>query len=112
MKALKDQRFTLFAPQAMRFCSSPKRCRELTTLVLQVARGEQALLLTADNDFGELVFRNRERHYGVLLIRSVDRIPEQNGADALVAIGEYGSELLNQFFVLAEGVLRIRRTAR
>ena len=30
--------------------------------VLGIARVEQALLLTADEDFGELVFRNREAH--------------------------------------------------
>lgn len=35
------------------------------TAVLAIARREQALQLTADKDFGELVFRNRERHYGV-----------------------------------------------
>ena len=52
------------------------------TAVLQLARREEALLLTADKDFGELVFRNREPHYGVLLIRSVDRTLEQNAADA------------------------------
>ena len=46
--------------------------------VLEIARREEALLLTADKDFGELVFRNREPHRGVLLIRSLERSPERN----------------------------------
>ena len=38
-------------------------------IVLQLANEEQALLLTADKDFGELVFRQRLMHLGVILIR-------------------------------------------
>lgn len=40
--------------------------------VLEIASREDALLLTADKDFGELVFRNGQTHSGVLLIRSLD----------------------------------------
>jgi predicted nuclease of predicted toxin-antitoxin system len=78
--------------------------------VLDVARGENALLLTADKDFGELVFRNGEPHSGVLLIRSVEKSLEENAANTLAAISQYGAELLNRFSVLAKGTLRIRRT--
>ncbi|MCZ2147910.1 MAG: DUF5615 family PIN-like protein [Bryobacterales bacterium] len=78
--------------------------------VLEIARREEALLLTADKDFGELVFRDREPHYGVLLIRSLVRSPEENAANTLAAISQYGTELLKRFSVLAEGVLRIRTT--
>jgi predicted nuclease of predicted toxin-antitoxin system len=37
--------------------------------VLQMSRESNAVLLTADKDFGELVFRNRQIHSGILLIR-------------------------------------------
>jgi predicted nuclease of predicted toxin-antitoxin system len=37
--------------------------------VLQLSRESNAVLLTADKDFGELVFRQRLLHSGVLLIR-------------------------------------------
>lgn len=77
--------------------------------MLEIARREGSLLLTADKDFGELVFRNREPHYGVLLIRSLERSPEENAANTLAAISQYGAELLNRFSVLAGGVLRIRK---
>lgn len=78
--------------------------------VLAIARRAEALLLTADKDFGELVFRNREPHCGVLLLRSPERSLEVNAANTLVAISRYGTELLNRFSVLAGGVLRIRKT--
>lgn len=40
--------------------------------VLQVALKNDAILITEDKDFGELVFRLRMKHTGVLLIRILD----------------------------------------
>jgi predicted nuclease of predicted toxin-antitoxin system len=77
--------------------------------VLEIASREDALLLTADKDFGELVFRNGQTHSGVLLIRSLESV-EENAANVLSAISQYGSELRNRFSVLASGAVRIRRT--
>jgi predicted nuclease of predicted toxin-antitoxin system len=77
--------------------------------VLEIARREDALLLTADKDFGELVFRSREPHRGVLLIRPLERSPEQNAANTLAALNQFGTELLNNFCALAQDVLRIRK---
>jgi len=76
--------------------------------VLEIARREQAVLLTADKDFGELVFRNREPHCGVLLIRSLEDDPDENAVNALAAVRQHGSELVGRFSVLAGGALRIR----
>ena len=67
-------------------------------------------MLTADKDFGELVFRSREPHRGVLLIRSLERSPEQNAGNTLAALNQFGTQLLNNFSVLTEGVVRIRKT--
>lgn len=58
--------------------------------VLVIARREEALLLTADKDFGELVFRNREPHRGVLLIRSPQDDLDENAAYILAAIRQHG----------------------
>ncbi len=76
--------------------------------VLSISHREQALLLTADKDFGELVFRNREPHCGVLLIRLPEGDTNENAANAVTAIDQHGPELLNRFSVLAGRVLRIR----
>ena len=75
--------------------------------VLGLARKEQALLLTADKDFGELVFRNRETHSGILLIRSLDEADE-NAANTVIAIEHHGPDLINRFSVLTGRALRIR----
>ena len=80
------------------------------TAVLAIALKEEALLLTADKDFGELVFRNREEHCGVLLIRSVEDDLDENAANTVAAIEQHGPELLNRFSVLAGRGLRIRKT--
>ena len=78
--------------------------------VLRIARREQALLVTADKDFGELVFRNREPHCGVLLIRLRGDDTDENAANALAAIHHHGPQLLNRFSVLVGRALRIRST--
>ena len=79
--------------------------------VLVIARREQAVLLTADKDFGELVFRNGEPHCGVLLIRSPEDNPDEKAANTLAAIEQRGPEMLNRFSVLAGRALRIRIAA-
>ncbi len=76
--------------------------------VLAIAHREQAVLLTADKDFGDLVFRNREPHCGVLLIRSLEDDPDKNAKMALAAVRQHGSEMVGRFSVLAGGALRIR----
>ncbi len=78
-------------------------------VVLAIALKEEALLLTADKDFGELVFRNHAEHCGVLLIRSVEDDLDENAANTLAAIEQHGPELLNRFSVLAGRGLRIRK---
>ena len=37
--------------------------------VLQRAYAERQILITADKDFGEMVFRERRPHHGVILLR-------------------------------------------
>jgi predicted nuclease of predicted toxin-antitoxin system len=76
--------------------------------VLDLARREQAFLLTADKDFGELVFRSRASHCGVLLIRSPEDGPDENAANTLAAVNQHGPALLDRFSVLAGRALRIR----
>jgi predicted nuclease of predicted toxin-antitoxin system len=45
--------------------------------VLALARQKQAVLITADKDFGELVYRRGALHEGVVLIRLGDLPSEQ-----------------------------------
>ena len=76
--------------------------------VLSFARRKQALLLTADKDFGELVFRVRERHAGVLLLRLSNGDLDENAELVRTCLESHGSEMRNSFSVLSHRGLRIR----
>ena len=77
--------------------------------VLRLATEADALLLTADKDFGELVFRQRQLHSGVLLLRLAGQAQPYKAQTAVKVIQEYGDELLGAFSVLEAGRLRVRQ---
>lgn len=79
------------------------------TAVLEISRKEVAILLTADKDFGELVFREREEHCGVLLIRLPDGSLNANASIVVAAIEQHGTEMQNCFSVLTGQAIRIRQ---
>lgn len=49
---------------------------ELDPAVLARAVAEDRVLITRDNDFGELVYRDRMEHRGVLTLRFAEESPE------------------------------------
>ena len=78
--------------------------------ILQIAVNEQAVILTYDTDFGELVFRFRLDSYGVILLRlSGLSMPEKIGK-AIIALRDYEAKLENAFTVISENSVRIRRS--
>jgi predicted nuclease of predicted toxin-antitoxin system len=74
--------------------------------VLAVANENDALLITEDKDFGELVFRLQLPHRGILLIRIAEA--DQKIASVVRTIAKYHIELLNKFSVINENKLRIK----
>ena len=66
-------------------------------------------MITADKDFGELVFRQRQASTGVMLIRLSGLSPGQKALTVSLAIREHGPELPGAFAVLSPGNMRIRR---
>jgi predicted nuclease of predicted toxin-antitoxin system len=79
--------------------------------VLSESRQRNALLVTADKDFGELVFRQRLLHSGVLLIRLFGLDPAAKADLVASAFDRHGEQLQGGFSVLTERALRIRRQA-
>jgi predicted nuclease of predicted toxin-antitoxin system len=77
--------------------------------ILNWANREQALLITADNDFGELVYRQNRAAFGVILIRLSGLSNESKAAIVSSLIAENTSELVGSFTVLTPGVARIRK---
>jgi predicted nuclease of predicted toxin-antitoxin system len=54
------------------------------------SREADALLITADKDFGELVFRQRLVHSGVLLLRLAGLTPAEKAHAVDAALNQHG----------------------
>jgi predicted nuclease of predicted toxin-antitoxin system len=77
--------------------------------VLARANERGALLLTADKDFGELVFRQKLVNSGVVLLRLAGLAPETKAEIAADVLRDREAELLQAFSVISPGMVRIRR---
>jgi predicted nuclease of predicted toxin-antitoxin system len=77
--------------------------------VLAIAVREQRILITNDLDFGELIFRQRLPHTGVILLRleAFDLPAKIARIDGVLA--DYADQLGN-FVVLTERGIRVRRS--
>ena len=97
------------AGMAMTLCGLRRPSPELWMMTFCfVARVEGCLLVTADKDFGELVFREGLPHRGVLLVRLLEHQVEGNVEMASNAIATHGEKLEGKFSVLDRQSLRIR----
>ncbi|MBC7774120.1 MAG: DUF5615 family PIN-like protein [Phycisphaerae bacterium] len=77
--------------------------------VLGIAVNLNAPLITEDKDFGELVFRLRLPHCGVILLRLGKMPSEKKGEVATRVILSHLAELPNAFCVFDGFILRVRR---
>lgn len=77
--------------------------------VLRRAHDEARILVTADKDFGDWVFRQGARHRGVVLIRLEDERPVAmiGALDRLLA--EAAEEVPDAFVVVTDRGIRIRK---
>ena len=78
--------------------------------VLSTAVRQQAVLITEDKDFGELVFRLHLPHRGVILLRLSGFTPEDKGRLAGNAIMGHLTDLQDAFSVFNGKKIRIRKT--
>lgn len=81
-------------------------------IVLHRANQEKAILLTADKDFGDLVYRLKRISTGVILTRLAGLSPARKAEIISIAINRHLSELENAFTVIVPGSIRIRRSDR
>jgi predicted nuclease of predicted toxin-antitoxin system len=77
--------------------------------VLGHSRRENAILLTADKDFGDLVFRQHLLHTGVLLIRLAGLEPDLKAELVAATFDHHADELSAGFAVLSSRALRLRK---
>ncbi|QQS45141.1 MAG: DUF5615 family PIN-like protein [Acidobacteriota bacterium] len=77
--------------------------------VLKQANSNQAVLITTDKDFGELVFRMGRINSGVILIRLEGLTPENKAALVSSSVQHHDAKLDNSFCVISPGRIRIRQ---
>ena len=76
--------------------------------VLALANNKQALLITEDKDFGELVFRLGRVHHGIILLR-LHGLESQVKADLVEqTLQAHAEEMMMTFSVLSPQAVRIR----
>jgi len=77
--------------------------------VLARANQGSSILLTADKDFGELVFRQRYITHGVILIRLSGLSSNRKAEIVVDNFTQHEGELIQSFTVVTPTTVRIRR---
>jgi predicted nuclease of predicted toxin-antitoxin system len=75
-----------------------------------LANNEDAIIITMDKDFGELVFKNHSSHKGILLLRLEDAVAEEKLSSIQNIFSNHLSQIKNNFCVYQNGRLRIRKS--
>jgi predicted nuclease of predicted toxin-antitoxin system len=73
-----------------------------------ISIAESAVLVTADKDFGEMVYRQRRTTSGVVLLRLAGVPPAAKADMVAKVLREHGSELPGAVTVIGPGSVRIR----
>jgi predicted nuclease of predicted toxin-antitoxin system len=79
--------------------------------VLAVANDKNALVLTVDKDFGELVYRLRRISADVLLMRLAGLSPAGKADLVSSVVRDHGGKLRHTFTVITPGMVRVRPRA-
>jgi predicted nuclease of predicted toxin-antitoxin system len=77
-------------------------------VVLDRANNRHAVLMTADKDFGELVFRLQRVSCGVILIRLAGLSPLSKAHLVSVILRTHATRIPQAFTVISTGAVRIR----
>lgn len=76
--------------------------------VIKISKENNCLLITEDKDFGELTYRLKLQHKGILLIRLSDLTRIKRIEFAAKMIEKYFDKTTNAFSVLTKSGIRIK----
>ena len=76
--------------------------------VLSIANEQKTVLLTGDKDFGELVFRDHQYAFGIVLIRLAGLSASEKAEIVASVVKTYESKLDQSFTVISSNNVRIR----
>ncbi|HFE66230.1 MAG TPA: hypothetical protein ENJ93_03120 [Chloroflexi bacterium] len=82
--------------------------RLLDQTILQIAVSENRIVVTMDKDFGEMVYRAKQPHTGVLLLRLADAPSHEKVRVVANIINNHADKLEGKYSVYKSGKLRIR----
>ena len=74
--------------------------------ILQWAVSESRIIVTCDKDFGELIFKQRNPHSGVILLRLMDETPAGKISILGNVLGQYRQPLEGRFITATESRIR------
>lgn len=77
--------------------------------VLKKTNDFKSVLLTADKDFGELIFNKNMNAYGVVLIRLHGIKPEEKAEMTFKTIEAHKEEIERSFTIITKNHIRIRK---
>ena len=77
--------------------------------ILAIANEREALVVTQDKDFGELVYRQRLATAGVVLLRLAGLSQSKRAELVGTAVERHGASLKEAFTVVTPGLVRVRR---
>jgi len=79
--------------------------------IISIAQNEHWVIITNDKDFGDMVFREKLRHRGIILLR-LDDERSKNKIEVLRKLIQYHiDDLLENFVVVTEKTVRVIKTS-
>ncbi|OGB86640.1 hypothetical protein A3J41_03535 [candidate division TM6 bacterium RIFCSPHIGHO2_12_FULL_38_8] len=75
--------------------------------VLQKSVTENRILITHDKDFGELIFKKKYQHCGILFLKLLDQQPTSTMRILERIITKHSNDLRNNFVIVTEVNIRI-----
>ena len=79
--------------------------------VLRKALLEARILITCDKDFGEMIYKNKMQHCGIILLRLLDERPSKKITVLDSILKNYSHELYGNFVVATETTIRISKAS-
>ena len=79
--------------------------------VIELANKKKSILITADKDFGELIYRQRKITCGIILVRLHGLTSKKKGEIIAKTLNEHNDKLLGSFTVIEPTQIRIREAS-
>ncbi len=75
--------------------------------VLELALAENRIIVTRDKDFGDIVFRDKKQHLGIILLRLEIKHPQNQARVVAKIIDEYLDQISCNFIVATDASIKV-----